>query len=171
LTIVQSKTNSSFHTLEGCLSLQGFQFQENSKDSVIMTGPNWAQGKSSTTIPLNRLVITKATQDGSIYERRLILFFYVKGNQYYSDMTTLIEVEGLIPLQGSYSGTLTEEQEFLSQAIPLMFEPSSNSGQWHPLITRIAEKGVLGFAAIAIMILIPLSLIALPLIRRREVSK
>ena len=101
LTIVQSKTNSSFHTLEGCLSLQGFEFQENSKDSLVMTGPNWTQGDASLTIPLNRLVITKTTPDGSIYERKLILFFYVKGNQYYSDLTTLVEVERLIPLPGT----------------------------------------------------------------------
>jgi hypothetical protein len=171
-TILQSKTDSSFHAPDYCFPYQGYLIQEEAKDNLVITNQAWSKGQSNIALPLNKLVVTKNSTDNKIIERRVVLYFYLKGNQFYSDTITMIEVQGLTPLQGSYDGTLNEEKEFLSQAVPLLFQfqPASDS-QWHPLIATMAEKGISGYIGIAIIFIIPLSIIFYPIIRRRGLSR
>jgi hypothetical protein len=172
LTILQSRTNSSFHAPEYCYRYQGYQIQEQAKESLPVTNPAWAKD-ATISLPLEKLVVTKNSKDDSIIERRLVLFFYVKGNQFYSDVITLVEVQGLVPLKGTYEGTLNEARDFLSKAIPLMFKPRSetSNNQWRPLFTSLSEKGAGGYALIAIMLAVPITMIVVPLIRRKGFSR
>ena len=116
---------------------------------------------------MKKLVVTKKGKDGTIKERRVMLFCYVKGNQFYSDTITMIQVEALAPLQGSYEGTLNEEKDFIAQAMPLMFEPAK-SGEWHPLGMQLIEKGITGYIIIAVMLLVPTAIMVYASIKRKK---
>jgi hypothetical protein len=169
-TVVQAKTDSSIDSPTYCFPSQGYTIKENKVEYINITSSQWTTKETNINLPLNQMVVTKSASDGSLYERRLVLYFFVKGNQFYNDTITMIEVQGLVPLQGSYEGTLKEAKEFLSEAIPLMFEPGDNNSQWHPLLMTIAEKGVGGYVALCVIFLIPLILILYPLIRSRVIS-
>ena len=149
-TIVQSRTESAFHPPKVCLTAQGYGIQEEGTETVTVTDATWVRDAAAGTIPMGRLVATRSARGGEVTERRLVLFFYVKGNQFSTDTITMIQVEGLVPLQGSYEGTLTEELEFISRAVPLMFEPGTDT-RWHPLIKVLADMGVSGYIIILVL--------------------
>jgi hypothetical protein len=166
-TIVQARTESSFHPPKVCLTSQGYKIQEEGDEKVIVQDADWAKGSSSITIPLHKLVVTKNDKKGNIIERRLVLYCYVKGNQYYSDNITLIEVAGLVPINDDYGGTLGEAQEFVAQAMPLLFQPGQNN-QWQPLIITMVNWGLSGFVLIVIALLTPLILLLIPLVGKKK---
>lgn len=170
LTIVQSKTDASFHGPAFCFKSQGYLIQEEAADFLSIDDPTWVKDTSKMSMPLDRLVVTRNDKDGQIFERRLVLYFYIKGNQFNSDEVSMIQVQGLVPLQGAYNSTLDEEKSFLSQVIPLMFKPGDSGSQWHPLFMTLTEIGVGGYVALIVLLLIPLTLIVYPLIRRRGIS-
>jgi hypothetical protein len=166
LTIVQAKTESSFHPPRVCFVAQGYKIQEDAEDSIMVDEASWVKGSTSISIPLRKLVVTQNSKDGGIIERRIALYFYVKGNQFYSDTITLVEVYGLVPISGSYDGTLSEGKDFISQAMPLMFEPDQNN-QGQPIIITLAEWGFTGYILIFFLLLVPVSLISYPFIQHR----
>ena len=165
LLILQAKTESSFHPPKVCIRAQGHEIQEEGVEKVLVTDTTWAKESSSISIPLKKLVTIKKSQDGKITERRVVLFCYVKGNQFYTDTITMIQVEALAPLEGSYEGSLNEEKDLVSQAIPLMFEPSGGS-TWYPIFMVLIEWGIAGYLVIAFMLLVPTMIILYPRIRR-----
>jgi hypothetical protein len=165
--ILQAKTESSFHAPKVCIRAQGGEIQEEGDEKVVITEANWVKGPSSISIPLKKLVTTKSSKDGKIIERRVLLFCYVKGNQFYTDTITMIQVEALAPLQGSYEGTLNEEKDFISQAMPLMFEPNEE-GEWHPLVMVLMEWGTSGYLVIAFLLLLPAAIMVYPRIQRKK---
>ena len=167
--ILQADTESSFHPPKVCIRAQGHEIQEEGDEKVIVTDATWVKGSSSTSIPLKKLVTTKSSKDGRILERRVVLFCYVKGNQFYTDTITMLQVEALAPISGSYEDTLNEEKSFISQAMPLLFEPGSDS-QWHPLIMELLERGIAGYLTIAFLFLIPVTIIFYPRIHRKKVD-
>jgi hypothetical protein len=65
-TIVQSKTESSFHPPKVCFSGQGYQTQEEGDDAVKMTDASWLKGSSAASVPFKRLVVTKSSKDGKL---------------------------------------------------------------------------------------------------------
>ena len=166
LTIVQSKTDSSFHAPDYCYPFQGYKIQENTSENLSVTSTTWANNHSSLIIPMNKLVVTRNSSNGEIVERRVVLFFYIKGNQFYSDMLTMIEVQALCPIQGSYQGALDEEKDFIKQISPLLFQPGKETGQ--PLVVSLTKKGPGGYAAIALMLVIPVGIAAFPFVKRRK---
>ena len=170
-TIVQAKTNSSFHPPKVCFNAQGYQIQEEGDEQVAMTDASWLKDSSATAIPLKKLVVTKADKTGKITERRVALFCYVKGNQFYSDNITMIQTEALAPLQGSYEGSLGEQKAFLAQAIPLMFSPAQGDTQWRPLVSTLTERGAGGFALMALLLIIPIGIIIYPNLRYRYLKE
>jgi hypothetical protein len=165
--ILQAKTESSFHPPEVCVRAQGGKVQETGEEKVIVTDASWVKGVTNISIPMKKLVVTKNTKDGTILERRIMLFCYVKGNQFYSDTITMIQVEALAPLEGSYEGTLNEEKDFIAQAMPLMFEPAK-AEVWHPLVMQLIEKGIAGYIIIAVMLLLPTAVMVYASIRRKK---
>jgi hypothetical protein len=165
--ILQAKTESSFHTPEICVHAQGGQVQETGDEKITVTDATWVKGATSISIPMKKLVVTKSANDGTIKERRIMLFCYVKGNQFYSDTITMIQVEALAPIEGSYEATLNEEKNFISQSMPLMFEPAKES-EWHPLVIVLSEKGIVGYIIIAAMVLLPAAIIIYPRVKRKK---
>jgi hypothetical protein len=132
LTIVQSKTTTSFHPPKICFSGQGYEIQEEGDEKIAITDASWLLSPSTASIPFKKLVVTKSARDGRLSERRVALYCYIKGNQFYSDTITMIQTEALAPLQGSYEGSLGEQTAFLAQAVPQLFSPSQAETQWHP---------------------------------------
>ena len=165
--ILQAKTVSSFHAPKVCIRAQGSEIQEEGDEEIIATEASWVKVPSSVSIPMKKLVTIKTSKDGKIIERRVVLFCYVKGNQFYSDTITMIQVEALVPLSGSYEGSLNEEKEFISQAIPLMFEPYEE-GEWHPLVMVLMEWGIAGYLVIAFLLLLPVAIMVYPRIQRKK---
>jgi hypothetical protein len=165
--ILQANTESSFHPPKVCIRAQGHEIQEEGDEKVVVTDATWVKGSSSTSIPLKKLVTTKNSKDGRVMERRVVLFCYVKGNQFYTDTITMLQIEALAPLSGSYEDTLNEEKSFLIQAMPLMFEPSGKS-QWYPLVMWLIERGIAGYLVIAFLLLVPIMVICYPRIRWRK---
>ena len=165
LTIVQSKSNSSFHDPDYCFKFQGLQIQENAKEYLSIADQSWVNPQLSVTIPMNKLIVTRNSQGGEVYERGAVLYFYVKGNQYYSDAITMVQVQTLVYPTGSYDYFLKAEKDFISQIFPLMFQPESNT-ESSPVIQTLANKGATGYAGIIFILLIPLMVIAYPFLRR-----
>ena len=78
-TIVQSKSDASFHPPNVCFTAQGYKIEDQSQENVTITDAAWAPDPSNITIPVNTMVVTLNNSDGTITERRLILYFYVVG--------------------------------------------------------------------------------------------
>jgi hypothetical protein len=167
-TIVQAKTVSSFHPPKVCFAGQGYQTQEEGDETVDMTDTSWLKGSTPVSVPFKKMVVTKASKNGQISERRVALYCYVKGNQFYSDTITMIQTEALAPLQGSYEGALSEQKDFLVQSVPLMFSPDRTEGQWLPLAVILVGSGVGGMVLLVLLLLAPLAIIMYPYFRRKS---
>ncbi|MDD5093317.1 MAG: exosortase-associated EpsI family protein [Dehalococcoidia bacterium] len=159
--ISQSATSTSFHPPRVCYTAQGYNVREQTKDQVIVPGTDLLGKSDDMIIPVERMIVTKDDKDGNITERRVVLHFFVKGNQFKTNTITWIRMEALSPREGSYEGQLTLEKEFLSQAIPLMFA-SAQKEDWNPVIADLADWGVGGYIIIVLLLSIPLALIIFP---------
>jgi hypothetical protein len=166
-TIVQSKTDASFHPPKVCFNAQGYQVQEEGDEKVDITDAAWLQSPSNVSIPLKRIVVTKAKKDGPLTERRVSLFCYVKGNQFYSDTVTMIQTEALAPLEGGYEGSLQEQLDFVVQAMPLMFAPGQAGQTYQPVALMMAGWGPAGYVLIGFLFGLPIGIILFPRIRRK----
>ena len=155
--IMQAKTESSFHPPNICYVSQGFKIQEEAKEKISITSTGWAEASQTILVPLNKIVVFKESQ-GQVTERRVALYCYIKGNQFTSDTITMIRIEALTPMDGSYEGILNLEKDFLAQTIPYMFEPAKGT-QWNPLVLQITQVGVVGYIAITLLLIIPLLII------------
>ena len=158
--IMQSKTETSFHPPEVCYAAQGYKIQEEGKVEVALTDATWSKGTFDPDLPFKKLVITKEAE-GEITERRLVLYCYVKGNQFTTDTVTMLRISALIPIEGSYEGVLDIEKDFIDQAIPLMFDPDEED-KWNPIARELAGWGVGGYAIIALLVGIPLAILVYP---------
>ena len=168
-TIMQSRTQSSFHPPSVCYAAQVYSVQEEAKENVVVTNTNWMEEPcSSRSIPLARMVVFKEIDD-EIIERRVILYCYVKGNQFTSDTITMIQGEALAPLDGSYDSILQVEKDFIALTIPYMFEPAERK-EWNPLALRLIEHGAVGYLAIVLVLLVPVAIIVYPRIRDKQDS-
>jgi len=161
LLIMQAKTESSFHPPPVCYSAQGYEIQDKSKETITITETSWAESEGSKTVPVNKLVVIKESQEGDIIERRVVLYCYVKGNQFTTDTITMIRTEALAPIEDSYETSLINQKEFFNQAIPLMFEPAKQS-EWHPIVMEMVDWGIGGYVVLAILICIPLGILIYP---------
>jgi len=156
--ILQADTESSFHPPKVCVQAQGGEIQEEGEEEVTITDPTWTKESETISIPLKKLVVTESSEDGDIINRRVLLYGYVKGNRFYTDTITMIQVEALVPLTGSYEGSLTEEKRFVAQAIPLLFDPETGTGG-DPLFIVLIEWGISGYLIIAFMCIMPIAII------------
>lgn len=156
--ILQADTESSFHPPEVCVQAQGGEIQERGEEEVVITNTSWVKEDTVVTIPLKKLVVTRSSESGEITERRVLLYCYVKGNQFYTDTITMIQVEALAPLTGSYEGSTKEEKEFLAEAIPYLFDPGEE-GESRLLFMVLIGWGITGYIIIAVLCVIPVALI------------
>ncbi len=167
-TIVQAKTESSFHPPPVCYTGQGYKVQEVGREEVAVTDTTWTETPSRLAIPLNKMVVFKES-GRRITERRVVLYYYVKSNPFISDAITMIQVEALVPTEGPYDGMLEVQKDFVSETIPHMFAPTADR-EWKPLALRLAESGVGGYFAIAFMLFVPVAIAIYPRAKRRRGS-
>lgn len=160
--VMQAKTESSFHPPPICYAALGYEIEGEGKEQVLVKDTSWTKAASfsSMLIPMRRLVVIKES-GGRITERRVVLYCYVRGNQFTSDTITMIRVEALAPIDGSYDGILNVEKDFIALTIPYMFEPSEE-GEWNPLALQLTELGIGGYFVIALMLFMPLAIIIYP---------
>ena len=163
-TIMQSQTESSFHPPPVCYAAQGYSIQDEGKEKILVTDTSWTEAPSSSmSVPLARMVVFKES-DGEITERRVVLYCYVKGNQFTSDTITMIQGEALVPIDGSYDGIVDVEKDFIALTIPYMFEPAEVE-EWSPLALHLAQHGAVGYFAIVLLLLVPVAIIIYPRVR------
>ena len=167
LLLMQARTETSFHPPPVCYTAQGWTIEEEGHDSIFVTDPMWIDATSpSLTVPLKKLIVFKE-KDDRVTERRMVLYSYVKGNQFTSDTITMFRIETLAPLEGSYESVMDLSKEFLALTIPYMFEPD-DSEEWNPISFRLIDSGIGGYIAIAILLLIPVTIIIVPIVRKER---
>lgn len=169
--IIQSKTESSFHPPTTCYPALGYGIQEEGKEKISVTDTSWLEeGASSAykSVLVKKLVVAKES-GGEVIDRRVVLYYYVKGNRFTTDTITMVRVEALAPVDGSYDGILGVEKDFTAQTIPYMFEPGKeDTGK--TLVAQLAGWGVGGYFAILLLLSIPVAVMVYPRIIRAQGS-
>ncbi len=160
LTIVQAKTDTSFHPPDVCYSGAGYDIYEEGQEYILISDPSWTQENSDMSLPLKKLVVVQES-DGVVKDRRIALYFYVKGNQYTTDTITMIRYEAIAPLEGSYEAILDRQKRLAIDTIPFMFAPTEEE-EWNPIVLEIAGWGIVGYFIIVFMLSIPLAIIVFP---------
>lgn len=168
--IMQAKTSSSFHPPPICYPALGYEIEEEGREQVLVTDTSWTEATSSSSIwiPMKKLVVFKES-DGEVQERRVVLYCYLKGNMVTSDTVNMIRVSALAPIDGSYEGILEVLKDFTAQSIPYMFEFRQEENR-QTIAAILAEFGVGGYFAIALLLFTPVAIIAYPRIRGRPGS-
>ncbi len=165
--IMQSNNRSSFHPPIVCYPALGFTIEEEGKVTVPVQNASWAEGPwlsewdvtFNGTIAAKKLVVAREAADGSISERRVVLYFYVKDRIMGSDTVTMVRVSALAPLEGSYERELTTTMAFTGETIPYMFELQRDE----PLLIETLRAGsALQQAALVLMLLMPLMIFCYP---------
>ena len=164
--VLRSRTSSSFHEPRLCYPALGYNITEDGKDQVIMTHPDWAAEFSTISIPLEKLIVEKQTEDGKL-DRLVVLSVYFRGNQFKTDSVTMIRIEKKVSENGSLEDTIDLEKAFLTEAIPLMFVPADKDG-WNPIVAELAGWGIGGYLIIVCLVGIPIGIIAYPRVRYRR---
>jgi hypothetical protein len=178
LLIMQSNDRSSFHPPIVCYPALGYTIEEEeTKEQVIVHNISWAaehwvgpESPSNVTIAVKKLVVAKeAKEDGSVTERRVVLYFYVKERPLDPDTMTMIRVSALIPVEGSYDGILAISKEFMAETIPYMFELQREE---EPILfTLLASGSRVDKVALALLFLAPVALIFYPELKKATKRK
>jgi hypothetical protein len=161
--IMQAATDVSFRSLKTCYIAHGYEIVEEGKETVSIPGVGWTSAGQELTVPLSRMIVSRQ-REGTVYQRLVVLYFYVRRNQLSGDDVTMLRVQALTAPEGSYTGILSMEKSFLAEAIPHLFEPDDRS-EWSPLAVRLAGLGASGYVAIAVLLLIPVAIGLYPRVR------
>lgn len=168
--IMQSNNRSSFHPPIVCYPALGFAIEEEGKVALPVPNASWAEGPwlsewdvtFNGTIAAKKLVVVREAPDGSISERRVVLYFYVKDRLLGSDTVTMVRVSALAPLEGSYEQSLTTTMAFAGETIPYMFELQRDEPL---LIETLISGSALQQAALVMILLMPLTIFCYPQLR------
>ncbi len=163
--VMQAETDVSFRPLATCYVAHGYDVVEEGKETVSMSGNGWTEGQD-LSLPLSRMVAVRQ-REGEVYQRLVVLYFYLRGNQLSGDAVTMLRVQALATPAGSYSGILSMQKDFIAEAVPLLFEPDERAG-WRPLAVRLAGVGAGGYLAMALLLLIPVAIAVYPRLRSEE---
>ncbi len=170
LLIMQSSDLGSFHPPPVCYPALGYQIEEQGKEAIPLLNVDWvsywrseAEQNIATSINANKLVVFKES-NGRVTERRVVLYFYVKGNPVLDDELTMVRVSALAPVDMSYDGILSLTKDFMGEVIPDLFEFYEEEEKM--LATHLAKSGA-GRFLLAISVIIPLAIIVYPRWRHR----
>lgn len=176
--IMQSENRSSFHPPIVCYPALGYTVQEEGKESIFVRNIRWIEeplfhSKSGDeqeesayfngTISVKKLVVTKES-NGTVTERRVILYYYVKEDPFSSDTVTMIRVSALAPVEGSYDGILNITKEFMGDTTPYMFEVRKEEPK--PFYAILASGSPISKLALVLLFIPPLMIIFYPQIQR-----
>lgn len=160
LAIVQAKADSAFHAPEICYPSQGYEVQESGRDEVVVADPAWANQVSDLSVPMKRLVVAKKRND-VVIDRRVVLFWYVRGNQYSTDTMTMVRISAQTAPEGPYDQVLEREKEFIAACLPYLFEPRDDE-TWRPIAMELIDWGPVGYVLIGSLLLMPVGIILYP---------
>jgi hypothetical protein len=179
--IIQSKNRSSFHPPIVCYPALGYTIEEEGKAKIFVQNISWVEkplfpswesrkeelGYFNGTISAKKLIVVKESEgengnkNKKVTERRVVLYFYVKGSSFTSDKVTMIRVSALAPLEGSYDGILNITREFMGDTLPYMFELQKKE----PLVLFILLASLAGKVVVGLLFLAPLVIIFYPRIK------
>ncbi|MDY6834507.1 MAG: exosortase-associated EpsI family protein [Chloroflexota bacterium] len=164
LLISQSNSESSFHGVPVCFRAMGYSVDSDIKDEILIPDGDWVGDKepasNSSLIPIRRLIAHKES-DGSITERRVVLYWYVKGNEFTSDTITMIRISTTAPIEGSYDAIVDLEKDFTSQCVPHLFELSDEKSE-QTLIVQLSNSGLGGYILIILLLSTPIGIMLFP---------
>ena len=166
-TIIQSGNRSSFHPPIVCYPALSYSIEAETTDTILMSNRSWVEPplfgtwekQENRSISVKKLVVTKEAADGSVKERRGVLYFYVKDNPITSDTVTMVEVSSVIPTDGSDDGMLDVSKEFMADTIPYMFEFREGGDI---IIVSLVKRGIVGWFLIVVLLGLPLLVILYP---------
>ena len=169
--IMQSSNRSGFHPPVVCYPALGYTIEEEGKARIPLRNLSWAVDplfrdpaterlRSNVTLPVKKLIVVKRSGE-EVTERKVVLYFYVKDNPFTSDNFAMIRVSALAPTEGSYDGALNLTAEFMGDTFPCMFELRKEES-----IIFILFASLLGKVVIGLLLLVPLSIMFYPQIKR-----
>lgn len=177
--IVQSENRSSFHPPIVCYPALGYKIEGEGKERIAVHDVSWVEKPLFTvpesrkeefsgfngTISVKRLVVTKES-GGRVTERRVVLYFYVKGNPLASaasDTVTMVRASALVPLGASYDEILDMTKEFMGESVPHLFEfrPEGDI-----IIVSLVKLGIVGWFLTVVLLGLPLLVILYPKLRK-----
>jgi hypothetical protein len=164
LTIMQAETETSFHPPTVCFPAQGYKVAEEGKDTILVSNADWAEKGAPKEVPVRKLVAFKE-EDGVVTERRVVIYYYVKGNPIVSHTITMIQVSALAPTVGPYDEILGEVKGFAALTLPYMFDPYADK-DGDILLLQIIHWGPGGYLILILMLLAPLAIMFYPPISR-----
>jgi hypothetical protein len=170
--IVQSNNRSSFHPPPVCYPALGYTIKEEATEEILVQNLSWAEGpwlseKDVTfngTISVKKLIVVKESEeDGTVTERRVVLYYYVKERLFASNAVTMIRVSALAPTEGSYEEILNVTKDFMAETIPYMFELREEEPI---LFTLLASGSAADKVALALLFLAPVAIIFYPQLKK-----
>lgn len=169
LLVMQSSDPGSFHPPPVCYLALGYQKEEEGEEEIPLLNVDWvsywrseAEQNIATSINVNKLVVFKES-NGKVTERRVVIYFYVRERPLLEDELTMVRVSALAPVDMSYDGILTLTKDFMGEVVPRLFEFYEEKEEM--LAAHLAKSG-LGKLLIAVLVLIPLAIMAYPRLRR-----
>ncbi|MFP4559658.1 MAG: hypothetical protein ACLFO6_09225 [Archaeoglobaceae archaeon] len=150
----------TFAVIHNSFNLTNYTVQEQGIEEVTVKNATWVQtpifsrNEGEVTIPVKWMEISGETGNHSV------LYFYVKDNPLISNEITLVSVS--TPVNTSYD-YINMSKEFMSSAIPYMFE---FRGDEDLVIQEVLRQGTKGVLAILVSVLIPVGVIFYPLLKR-----
>lgn len=174
--IIQSNNVSAFHAPVVCYSGMGYKVEEEAREEVPVHNVSWAAGRWRSerdvtfngTISAKKLVLIKESEDGTVTDREIILYFYVKGNPFAKDPITIIRAAAHAPINGSSSEDdkiINSTKNFMGDAFPYMFEIREKE---EIVALQLAKSGIGGWLIIGILVSVPLGLIVYPRIKSKK---
>jgi hypothetical protein len=170
LQIVQGKTGTNVHPPLLCYTSQGYTIEEHVSDTLLISDTSWVEQGAPVSIPVKKMVVYKTSDNQTITERRIVLYWYVEGNRIASNTVTIVEISAFAPLKGSYEGILGETKDFAAQAIPALFEPTDDSAKGQTVMAQLIDWGALGYVIILSLICIPVALAIYPRVRAKRIQ-
>ena len=161
--VMQGQEPSSFHPPPICYQATGWEVEEEGVEEIVVSSGTWASASEPISIDAKKLVAFKES-NGEVKEREVALYFYVKG-RLFEDTVTMVEVTAPAPTEGSCDEALSEAKGFMAEIVPYLFEPSEQEGE---MLAIYLARSWGGRVLMAVLVLIPLSIIIYPRVRRTK---
>lgn len=159
--IVQAKHSSALHRPPVCYRALGYLVKDEGEEPIELKGEG--KGLTGGVVSLRKLEVSRIEGNKPV-ERRLVLYCYLKGNQFTEDTINLVRFSTLVPISGSAEEALGELKEFAGLALPYLFEFREYRSEM--LFSRLAAGGPGGWLLILLALGMPTGLILFPFLQR-----
>jgi hypothetical protein len=176
--ITHSDNHSSFHPPIICYPSLGYTIIEETLENIFVKNVSWAEKpfystfenksglyfNADTPISVKKLTVIKE-RGGTIVEKRVVLYFYVKNAALSSNEVTMVSVSSVVPSEERYEETLTLCKTFAGLAFSYLFEmqPEDES-----IVMSLIKSGIGGISVVIGLIAMPFSIILYPWMKRKR---